>query len=379
MTTALRDRLERHAARQLDLWATRGWDAVRGGWHERLDAARAPAKVDFRRVMVCGRMLFCLSAGRRFGDPARNLALARRTLAYARDHLRDPVHDGWWFKVDLDGRPLERKKDLYGHAFIVFGLAALARATGDDEARALALATHRVVEARFRLAEGWYAATADEDWRVHDRRLLQNPHMHLLEAYLELFAATGDAQVKADARRLVALFEERLVEPTTGVLRESFDERGRPDADTGHVVEPGHHFEWFWLLHHHAEVTGDPAGLAHADRLLAWGLRHGLDPEHGGVFDQVSATDGAVLKDTKRAWPLTECVKAHAVVARRTGAPADRDALARHVDLLLTAYLREDGGSVEHLDRALKVIDDTTPASTGYHVMLALLEALRAL
>ncbi len=374
----LRARLADHARRLLDLWARRGWDAARGGWYERLDADRRPVAAGFRRVMVCGRMMFLYSAAAGLGEPARDRALARRTLEFARERLRDPVHGGWWFSVDLDGRPLERKKDLYGHAFAIFGLSALARAWRDEAARDLALATFDDVEARLRLAEGWYAAWADEDWRVRDRRLVQNPHMHLLEAYLELFAATRDERVRARARALVDLFEARLVDPSSGVLREFFDERGAPDPETGDVVEPGHHFEWFWLLHRHAEVTGDRQGLAPADVMFHRGGR-GLDPVHGGVFDQVSARDGRVLRDTKRCWPLTECVKAHAVMARRTGDPRDFAALRGHCEDLLRIYLRDDGGSVEHVDRVLRPFDTTLPASTGYHVLLALLEALRAL
>lgn len=379
MSDDLRARLEAHAGRLLDLWARKGWDEVRGGWHERLGPDRGPVPVDFRRVMVAGRMMFLFSAGRPFGEPGRDRALARRTLEFARDRLRDPVHGGWWFKVDLDGRPTDRTKDLYGHAFAIFGLSAVALAWGDAEARDLALETFEVVERRLRLAEGWYAASAREDWTVDDRRLLQNPHMHLLEAYLALFEATGEARVRAAARGLVDLFEARLVDPATGVLREFFDEQGRPDPEVGDVVEPGHHFEWFWLLHRHAEVTGDRQGLAHADAMFHRARRDGLDPAHGGVYDQVSARDGQVLKATKRCWPLTECVKAHAVMLRRTGAQGDLEALRAQGRLLLDVYLRPDGGSVEHVDRALRPFDATTPASTGYHVLLALLEALRAL
>lgn len=376
---ALKHRLERHAGQLLALWARRGWDPARGGWHERLTADRAPVEVPFRRLMVCGRMMFLFSAGRPFGEPARDRALARQTLAFARDHLRDPVHGGWWFSVDLERRPLERKKDLYGHAFAIFGLATLAREWNDAQARDLALATYEQVERHLRLDVGWYAAWAREDWRVDDRRLSQNPHMHLLEAYLALFAATGDARVRASARGLVDLFETRLVDPVTGALREHFDATGRPDADTGDRVEPGHHFEWFWLLHRHAEVTGDRQGLAPADAMFHLARRRGIDPAHGGVYDQVSARDGRVLLDTKRCWPLTECVKAHAVLARRTGAAEDLAALHRHCEDLLRIYLRDDGGSVEHVDRRLQPFDVTAPASTGYHVLMALLEALRAL
>lgn len=375
----LRARLAGHGARLLDLWARRGWDAARGGWHERLDAARAPAPVDFRRIMVCGRMMFIYSAGQPFGIAPRDHALALRTLAYARERLLDPVHGGWWFKVDLEGRPLDRKKDLYAHAFAIFGLSAVAQAWGDPRARDLAIATRDVVEARLRLPEGWYAAWADEDWRVHDRRLLQNPHMHLLEAYLALFEATRDPRAAEDAARLVDLFNARLVDSATGALREYFDAAGAPDPREGHRLEPGHHFEWFWLLHRHAEVTGDRRGLTHAASLLARGRQDGLDRERGGVFDETDARTGAVLKDTKRCWPLTECVKAHAVEYRRTRAGADRDALVAQAEALLRLYCAPDGGTVEHLDRALRPLDTSCPASTGYHVMLALLEATRAL
>jgi mannose-6-phosphate isomerase len=96
------------------------------------------------------------------------------------------------------------------------------------------------------------------------------------------------------------------------------------------------------------------------------------------VLDQVG-NDGRVIADTKRIWPLTEYVKARAARFRHAREPAELDAMIAALTLLFDAYLLPDGGWRERLRRDLTCYDDELPATTCYHVVLALLEARTAL
>src|SRR3989344_3950572 len=81
--------------------------------------------------------------------------------------------------------------------------------------------------------------------------LRSNPHMHLLEAALCWQRASGghDNSWNALVHQLVTLCLTRLVQPDSGLVTELFDLDWRPlpGPDAG-LAEPGHQFEWGWLL-----------------------------------------------------------------------------------------------------------------------------------
>src|SRR3546814_19321730 len=83
--------------------------------------------------------------------------------------------------------------------------------------------------------------------------------MHLFEALLALHEATGDAGWLEKALRIRDLLRDRFTSPRDGGLGEYFTPDWRPDpGDAGRVREPGHHFEWVWLLHRHGSLSGAP-------------------------------------------------------------------------------------------------------------------------
>jgi mannose-6-phosphate isomerase len=363
--------LERH----LPLWAEHGWDRRHGGFHERLDRDLKPIELGYKRLLVQCRQLYSFSQAVLLGE-RRYLGLIGDGFAWLRKHYWDQSHGGWIFKATPEGGPLDPMKDTYGHAFVMFACAYVYRATGDKAAIALAHRTLDLMEAKIVSPSGGFFEAADQDWTVRPGLRLQNPHMHLLEGLTALDEATGEPCFGEAARSIGRLFLARLFDTATGTLGEYFDGEWRPDAERGHIVEPGHHCEWSWLLHRFAARTGDGALAAAADRLFDHAMAHGWDPRHGGVYDEVDRT-GVVVTSRKRIWPLTEAIKAAATRWRRTGAASDRARLERFVDFMLTRYAVADGRWNEHLDRELNVVNDALPGSTTYHLLLAAVEGAR--
>src|SRR3546814_6914943 len=160
---------------------------------------------------------------------------------------------------------------------------------------------------------------------LHDA--LPISHMHLLEACLALHEATKETAYLDRAGLLLYLFRDRFL--VTGSLREFFTDDLRPaPGDAGRIVEPGHHFEWVWLLHRYGLVTGDQRFLGEADTLYRFALAYGVDPVTGAVLDQIAA-EGWILEDGRRVWPQTEALRAH---ASRMEAHGDQVALGRLED-----------------------------------------------
>jgi mannose-6-phosphate isomerase len=371
--------------RLLPLWARHGFDERHGGFHNRLvPSTREPAPDPNKRLVVQTRQIFAFAwAARLFGEPLF-LERALAGFEFLRTRYRDRAHGGWFLTVTPEGEPLDRGKDAYAHAFVLFALAELARLP-DARLRATALELARettdLIAARLGDPEhGGFLEGASEDWTPLRGTRRQNPHMHLFEAFLALDAASRDPAYLEHARRIGALLCAHWIDPERGCLYEHFRPAWQVDlAVEGGAIEPGHCFEWYWLLHQHRALR-EQADLCHAAQALwRFGSSKGLDPQDGAPFDAVSA-DGAVLRDRKRAWPQTEYLKALGMRVEWHDCAESEKRLRAFVALCMDRYVdAATGGWSEHMDRAGRRISPLMNATTVYHVMIALLETARVL
>jgi mannose/cellobiose epimerase-like protein (N-acyl-D-glucosamine 2-epimerase family) len=351
----------------LPLCRDRFADPVHGGFHERLDPAHAPLPVGSKRLMVQCRQLYVLSHAAVLGDTSGQDAAARG-YDFLRHAYRDPAHGGWFTCVADDGTPADRGKDLYAHAFVLYALAWLHRGFAPPDALPLAAATFDTLCAHMAAPGGGFWDAASEDWQPDRRRRRQNPHMHLLEALLALHEATGDGHWRDEATRLVALFLDRFHDARTATLGEFFTESWAPHPEDGHVVEPGHHYEWVWLLHRYHAQGGTLDVLPAAEALFATARRHGHDPEHGGIHDRIDRA-GRAIATTRRIWPVAEAIKAHVALGH------DPQPL---IDHLFRDFLRPERGIwVETCTREGSPTLGYLPGSTPYHLFLAAAETAR--
>ncbi|MCG8543331.1 MAG: AGE family epimerase/isomerase [Alphaproteobacteria bacterium] len=360
-------------ARTLPVWAARGVDRDAGGFHERLDAALEPVTRDGKRAMVQARQVFVFSQPSPLADSDDLSAAATHGMAFLTRHCRHP-DGGWRFRVHRDGRPLDDTRDLYTHAFVLFALASRRRAAGGEEARALAADTIAFVERAMGHPDGGFHESLDASGRPAAGPRRQNPHMHLFEAFLEWYAATGDDVWLNRARGIAGLLRERFV--VDGTLREFFTQDLEPaPGANGRLVEPGHHFEWVWLLHRYATLCGDGSLTDLAAALYDFAVANGTDPGTGQILDAVDC-DGAPHDGNRRLWPQTEALKAHIAQAESTGDAAAIDRIEQQADALFAGYLENSppGSWREHLAADGSAMVTTYPASSLYHLTLAAAE-----
>jgi mannose/cellobiose epimerase-like protein (N-acyl-D-glucosamine 2-epimerase family) len=360
-------------------WTGPGWDAARQGFHERLTAELTPAPgFAHRRLHLCARQLYVLARAPAVVGAEVPAGLTQAVFETLVRRFRDPVHGGFFARLDLDGAPLDRRKDLYGLAFVLFGLAAYRAATGDDTARDVARQTLQEIQQHMAVAGGWFAAITDEDWAGGEPALVQNPHMHLFEACLAQEHVDADPRWREAADALRRLFDRHLYDKALKMLGEFFDDSGNPPPDHDYVVEPGHQFEWAWLLFAHAARRGTAPPAAAGD-LIDTAVAFGTDPEHGGIWDRMNAA-GEILDENKRIWPVCEAIKAHAARWRAFGQEADRTALRSWLDFLQRHYLLRDGRWHEHLTRERQPFPGVgMPGTTPYHLLMMAEEALPVL
>jgi len=356
----------------LPLWADRGFDEKAGAFEEQLDFSGAPVTDVPRRLMVQARQVAVYSAAALSGRfPAGRERAITAAHGMVERYLEADGAPGWVFSLGRDGRPLDRRRDLYAHAFVLFGLS-WARRLEDDPAFAAAIdRTLEVLDGRFAVpAHGGYRDCLPPA----DPLRRQNPHMHLFEALLALAETGGHAGALERCRSLHALALARFFEPSSGAIRECFGEDWSVHPSPGAAsVEPGHVFEWISLLRSYERLSGeDQSGPVAA--LLGFALHYGLDRKSGRIPDEVGE-DGTCIRASSRLWPHTEALKALSAEARRGRtdlAPLIGPVLSR----LAAIYCRPDlaGGWIDHVDADDRPTSRAMPASSLYHVYFALAE-----
>lgn len=364
-----------HAA--LPLWASDGVDP-RGGFYERIDQQGRPITDLPRRARVVARQtyVFATAHERGWGDYSTQTA-----------HGLKAIFDNCLLDNGLSlstyaasGDRLLCEFDSYDQAFVLFALATVARVfpAYHDKASAAGERLLTAMRERFRHPEVGF-----EEAQPRRTPLLQNPHMHLLEACLAFDMVQGSSQIWRDqARELVMLVERHLTDRSTGAIHEYFGGDWQPIIDAeGGWVEPGHQFEWAWLLWQWHGRTNDPRADTIAQRLYQIGTDHGRTTS-GQVIDAIDSRHKPRAR-TLRLWPQTERLKACMTVAERVSGDDQVTALNNSIETLscLSPYLATSvpGLWFDRLDECEQPLVEAAPASSLYHIVCAFDHAEQAM
>ena len=346
----------------LPVWATLGVDAD-GAFAEALDGTGAQVG-DFRRARVQARQAYVYSLASHWGWGAGYAALVERGLAQfeATNRRADGLYRT---RVSSAGAVLDDAASLYDQAFVLLATATAASA-GVDRDRCMQTAASVVAALQsLALPQGGWREPVGPAYQA-------NAHMHLLEAALAWEALDADGPWASMADAIVGLARTYFIDAEGGFLREFFGPDWRPaDGEAGRLVEPGHQFEWAWLLTRWGRSRGDTWGLEAARRLFAVG-EHGLDKERGVAIDELDETLQP-RSSRARLWPQTEWLKAALILAEA----AEGDERRRLLDSAAAAfdglwlYLGPDGLWRDKLGPDGAFETEPAPASSLYHIVAA--------
>jgi mannose-6-phosphate isomerase len=349
------------------LWLEHGVDWKRRAFHEHLDGVTLQCAAPFRRLRVVARQTYVFSQAAWHGVPQ-----AAEAAVLGLEFLRGPARladGGYAWRFDLDNRPIDETRDLYDHAFVLLAFAAAAGVVGAGAVRADARALADDITLQFTHAHGGFSESVPG---CGDTRR-QNPHMHLFEALLAAAEAFGDERFFMLADYLAGLFAQHFFQPREGALPEYYDDALAPVLDAGRfVAEPGHHYEWIWLIDRYRAAAAAVGASAILDlepaaaALFAFAEQHGVSA-NGLVVNGVWS-DGTIADAGFRLWPQTERLKAVARL-RPDGFPAALKALTRHL-----AGVRP-GLWVERMNAEGRALVEPAPATSLYHLTAAFTDA----
>ncbi len=303
--------------RILQFWQSHMVDREREGFYGRIDGeGRLHPEAD-KGVVLNTRILWTFAAAHRhFGDTAyRHLAV--RACDYLRRHFADQKHGGVYWMLDCEGKVLESKKQIYAQAFAVYALAEYHQAVLEEIAREWAIELFYLIEKySYDEAQGGYLEAFSQDWKLLDDLRLSdkdanevktmNTHLHVLEAYTNLYRIWRDELLRQRLEQLIQLFLDTILDTESAHLGLFFDENWQLRSQK---ISFGHDIEAAWLLTEAAELLEAPDLLARvqqaAVRIAEAVLKEGVGTD-GGLLNE-AGPDG--FTDThKDWWPQAEAM-----------------------------------------------------------------------
>lgn len=348
--------------RALPVWSTLGFGSD-GGFRESLGLSGL-ANPGPRRARVQTRQIFVYALAGTLGWQGPWQAIVTNALARLRQSYLRP--DGATRALlAADWTPLDDSAALYDQAFVLFALAAARQAGIDDpdlESDAARLRDYLLAGA---LPNGALPEIGDQPYQ-------SNAHMHLLEASLAWESLSDDPAWSGLADRIAHLAKSTFIDAEGGFLREFFGPDWTPAAGSdGKLVEPGHQFEWAWLLTRYGKARGDVAMLDAARALYRAG-RKGVAHRPPVAMDAMN-DDLSPRSSRARLWPQTEWLKAALILAEQS-TDGERQAMLDDAAAALRAlklYLSEDGLWRDKRLPSGDFIDEPAPASSFYHIIAA--------
>ena len=214
---------------------------------------------------------------------------AEHGLAHLRRFVLPSGLSAWTLR---DGAIEDATAMAYGQAFVLLAHAHAHR-VGLSSRVDVASAFDGMNAAFFQPEFNAYADEISPDGLLASYRG-QNANMHMCEACLAAFGATGEARYLLRAQELIERFAFELADAAGGLVWEHYDEDWVINWDynrdsPGNIFKPwgfqtGHQTEWAKLLliaHSHAP---DLRYLARAEQLHQAAMTHGWDAVYGGVI-----------------------------------------------------------------------------------------------
>lgn len=293
----------------------------KGGFYELSDEG-TPLSTDnaVRQIHVTARMIHCAVIGSLLGRPGSDDVIDHG-MRYLWEKHRDQTHGGYVWSLDDDGHA-DDSKQAYGHAFVLLA-GASAKLVGHPLADQVLADATEVIDTKF-----WdkkVGAVREEfgnDWRQITTYRGQNSNMHLTEALMAAYEATGNRHYIEKATRIADLIIHRNAAKLDYRVAEHFKEDWSLDKDfegsemfRPSGTTPGHALEWSRLLFQLFVLTKkEHSWMPESARgLFRQAIELGWDKQHGGFFYTLDWDNQPIMRE-KLWWPVAEAIGAAAYI-----------------------------------------------------------------
>jgi cellobiose epimerase len=275
-------------------------------------------------IATC-RSLWTFSSAYRMLKKPEYLEYARHLYQFVANHLVDRECGGVFWSVDYQGRPVDSTKHVYAQSFAVYALSEYHRASADPTALQLARQILELIEERgYDPRVNAYLEQFDRQWRPIANQhlsehgliaeLTMNTHLHVLEAYTNLYRAWPDPTLGQRLENLLEIFHGTLYDQRTRAFKVFFD---RNWGNLARLRSFGHDIEATWLITE--ALVALNIDREDYRRMVVDGaysvVEHGLRPD-GSLDNELAGDD---LDQTKIWWVQAEAIVGFLNAATLTG------------------------------------------------------------
>jgi mannobiose 2-epimerase len=301
----------------LSYWENNAIDQIQGGFIGRRDNENKLIADSPKGAVLNARILWTFAAAFQHTNKPLHRELAEKAFIYIKNHFYDKQYGGVYWLLDAKGNVLDSKKQIYAIAFTIYGLAEYYKISQDNDALNLAVGFFNDIEkyAFDKINGGYFEAYSREWTEIEDNRLSEkdanekktmNTHLHILEAYTNLYKVWNDGKLKEQIKGLLSDFSQHILDKSNHHLILFMDELWQSNQ---RIISYGHDIEASWLLLEAAEALKNPK-LINDFKALALQMANasieGLD-ENGALLYEYN-TDSQHLIQEKHWWVQAEGV-----------------------------------------------------------------------
>ena len=312
----------------LPYWSGKMVDRQNGGFYGRIDWNDRVHPDDDKGGILNARILWTYSSAYRILKDTAYLNLATRSKDYIMAHFIDKKYGGAYRSVRSDGEPSDTRKQIYTQSFFIYGMSEYYRATGDTAALNTARKLFGLLEMRARDTEsnGYFEVFTREWQRKHDRLIGEktvndeksmNTHLHIMEAYTNLYRVWPDKKVADRLKNLLEIFLDKIIDKKTSHLKYFFDKNWN---STSTIDSYGHDIESSWLLYEAANLIGDSALLTRVRETsikIADAAAEGLQTDGSMIYEKDHSTGR--INSERSWWPQAETIVGYMNAYELTG------------------------------------------------------------
>lgn len=300
----------------LHFWESKMLD-VNGGFYGRMTGQNELLKDSARGGILNARILWTFSSAARVLKSSHYMDIARHAKEYIFKHFFDDEMGGTYWMLDGDGKPVDTKKQIYSQAFFIYALVEYYRISNDEMSLEKAKELFYLIEKHsFDNNRNGYFEAYSRDWQLLDdlrlsekdanEKKTMNTHLHVLEAYTNLYRVWKDDLLGKQLKNLIELFLDKIINNETHHLDLFFDENWKCKSAQ---YSYGHDIEASWLLDEAAVVLGDKQTLLKVRAVIvkiadaaAEGLR-----QNGAIMNEFNCETGH-LDSGSDWWPQAEAM-----------------------------------------------------------------------
>jgi mannobiose 2-epimerase len=313
LKTELSDELESI----LKYWSKHTLDNENGGFIGQIDFNDHIIANTEKGSVLNARILWSFSSSYKVTKNESHKKIAKRAFEFLSQYFYDAEFGGLFWSINPDKTPKDTKNQIYALAFAIYGLSEYYAISKEDKALEIAINLYlKIQEHSYDPEHKGYFEALTRDWQpIDDLRLsdkdanekkTMNTHLHIVEAYANLYKVWKDKKLQNDIIELLETIEEHFVNPKTGHLRLFFDENWIEKPD---VISYGHDIEAAWLLLQCAEISEDETLIANYKKhaiQMAEVTKEGLDSD-GGLWYELDPEKNELVAE-KHWWVQAEAL-----------------------------------------------------------------------